>query len=189
MAVPEKTVLKPKDPILVNSDEWATFSIRKVKVVSQDNGELASLLSAHKDHPVKVTGQLQEIEEDYQHLSRLLFSIFTASLANNGSTVLDPSYQRKTIELNSVTTYAFAEYQDGSYGFWAAGQAGWFEFDSSASAYRSIHHQMSEATSLLYFLADKLRRTAKQKPKLIPKEHNKYVMRLFRDVGYALRPS
>ena len=72
MAVLEEAVLKPlikpKNPALINSDDWPIFSLRKGKVVSQDNGKPVSLLSAHKDHPVKVTGQLLEIEDDLQSL-------------------------------------------------------------------------------------------------------------------------
>ena len=77
MAVPEeallKPIVKPKNPALINSDDWPTFSLRKGKVVSQDNGEPVSLLSAHKYHPVKVTGYLLEIEDDLQHLGKHLY--------------------------------------------------------------------------------------------------------------------
>ena len=62
-----KPLAKPKPPALSNSDDWPIFSIKKVKVVSQDTGELVSLLSAQKGHPVKVTGQLCEIDDEYQH--------------------------------------------------------------------------------------------------------------------------
>ena len=71
-AVPEgsflKPLSKPKDPALINSDDWPIFALKKVKVVSQQTGELVSLLSAHKDNPVKVTGQLLEIDDVNQHL-------------------------------------------------------------------------------------------------------------------------
>lgn len=88
MAVPEEAVIKPtfkpKNPALINTDDWPTFSLRKGKVVSQESGEPVSLLSAHKDHPVKVTGYLLEIEEDLQHLGtsneRMQFRVSTERL-------------------------------------------------------------------------------------------------------------
>ena len=83
MAIPEESVLKPlvkpKDPAFINSDDWPTFCLRKGKVVSQDNGEMVSLLSAHKGHPVKVTGQLLEIEDDLQPLSTQLHHLLHAA--------------------------------------------------------------------------------------------------------------
>ena len=72
MAVSEETVLEPKSGSLVNTDDWASFSIAKVSVVSKENGQLISLLSANKDNPVKVTGRLQEVEEKHQHLGTQL---------------------------------------------------------------------------------------------------------------------
>lgn len=59
-----KPLAKPKPPALSNSDEWPIFSIKKVRVVSQDTGELVSLLTAQKGHPVTVTGQLMKVEDD-----------------------------------------------------------------------------------------------------------------------------
>ncbi len=72
MAVPEEAVLKPtfkpKNPALINTDDWPTFSLGKGKVVSQNSGKPVSLLSAHKEHPVKVTGSLLDVEDELQHL-------------------------------------------------------------------------------------------------------------------------
>lgn len=74
MVVPEdailKPVFKPKNPALINPDDWPTFSLRKGNVVSQGSGQPVSLLSARKDHPVKVTGYLLDIEDDLQHLGK-----------------------------------------------------------------------------------------------------------------------
>lgn len=101
----------------------------------------------------------------------------------------DPDYEKRPIELTHVTTYAFAEYLDGTYGFWAAGKAGWFEFDSFASSYRSIHNHMNEATSLLYTLADRLRQSnVRTASSLEGGNLNKYMLRLFNHVGDMVWP-
>lgn len=64
MAILEEDVLKPKDPSLRNSDEWPTFNFKKINVTSSKTGEQASLLSAHKGHPVTVSGKLDKIDSD-----------------------------------------------------------------------------------------------------------------------------
>ena len=80
--------------------------------------------------------------------------------------------------------YAFAEYLGGSYGFWAAGKAGWFEFDSVVPSYRSIHSRMGEATSWIYVLADRIKMSrfknpiATEGPRL-----EKYMQSVFSDVS------
>ena len=94
----------------------------------------------------------------------------------------DKRYREKAIELRNVTTYAFAEYEDGTYGFWAAGKAGWFEIQSSASSFKETYSLMNEAASMFYMLADKLRRAIKKRPKLSVKELDKYTRVLFREV-------
>lgn len=73
----------------------------------------------------------------------------------------DPKYRNKAIELVNVVAYAFAEFQDGSYGFWAAGKAGWFEIKEPVAACRESYNMMKEAASMFYHLADKLRRARK----------------------------
>lgn len=96
------------------------------------------------------------------------------------------------MELRNVTTYAFAEYEDGSYGFWAAGKAGWFEIQSPASSYKETYSLMNEAASMFYMLADKLRRAIKKRPKLNAKELEKYTRVLFKEylaLGKSLRLS
>ena len=64
MAFLEEDVLKPKDPSLHNSDEWPTFNLKKISVTSSETGEQASLLSAHKGHPVTVSGKLEKVDSD-----------------------------------------------------------------------------------------------------------------------------
>ena len=64
MAVLEEDLLYPKDPSLGNSDEWPTFSLKKISITSQKTGELCSLLAAHKAHPVTVSGKLEKLDSD-----------------------------------------------------------------------------------------------------------------------------
>ena len=98
-------------------------------------------------------------------------------------TVLDQSYTSTYIELEIVTYYAFAEYDDGTYGFWAAGKAGWFELQSPAGSFRDIYDKMNEAASIFYTLADRLKRAHRRAPSLTTKEVHKYARKTFRNVG------
>jgi len=64
MPVSEESILKPRPPNLHNSDDWPAFSLGKVTITSQLNGEQVSLLSAHKGNPLKVSGRLVEVEDE-----------------------------------------------------------------------------------------------------------------------------
>ena len=99
--------------------------------------------------------------------------------------VKNDKYRSKTIELDSTTTYAFAEYDDGTYGFWAAGKAGWFELKDPVPLFRTTFEGMNEAASMFYMLADKLRRAHKTNPKLSVKGLERYANNVFRDVSHA----
>ena len=79
-------------------------------------------------------------------------------------------------------TYAFAEYEDGTYGFWAAGKAGWFEIHSASNAYQETYDKMNEAASMFYMLADKLKRSHNPHPKLSRKRTDQYANQVFQDV-------
>lgn len=68
MAIPEEDILEAKDPNIMDTDKWPSFSLRKVSVVSMRNGQTMSLLEAHQDSPVKVSGQLETISKDELHL-------------------------------------------------------------------------------------------------------------------------
>ena len=183
MSVPEEEILHPSDP-LSNPDDWASFGLRKVKVVSQETGELVSLLTASTQRKLTMLGQLDEVAEVYQNQREETKAeeLVAHGKLSDCQTVRTKEHQRRTIEVKDIRTYAFAEYEDGTYGFWAAGKAGWFEIETPAASYKAIHKQMNEATSLLYTLADKLRRAQKAKPKLIQKELDKYVKRVCADV-------
>lgn len=91
-------------------------------------------------------------------------------------------YRNLPIEISNVTCYAYAEFEEGEgYGFWAAGEAGWFEIESTVPEYQPIHHDMCIATSLLYFIADKYRNS--RKSKFTRSELGPYMRRIFREVS------
>lgn len=96
----------------------------------------------------------------------------------------DPKYRSKTIEVVNVVAYAFAEFQDGSYGFWAAGKAGWFEVKEPVSACQESYNMMKEAASMFYHLADKLRKARKNGHNLSRKSVENYANNIFREVHH-----
>ena len=68
MAVAEEDLLEAKDRRIEDTDEWPSFSLRKVNIVSMRNGQQMSLLEAHHNSPVKVSGQLETVGKDQLHL-------------------------------------------------------------------------------------------------------------------------
>ena len=66
MHVKEEDILEPREPSL-HPDDWASFNIKKVRVTSQKTGREVSLLSAKSGNPVKVTGKLEEMDDDLLH--------------------------------------------------------------------------------------------------------------------------
>jgi hypothetical protein len=85
--------------------------------------------------------------------------------------------------------YAFAECEDGTFAFWAAGKAGWFETQGPASSFKATYNKMEEAASIFYMLADELRRAHKRVPKLTSKSINEYASQIFEDVNQPCYPS
>ena len=169
MTVPEESVLQPRLRSFEHSDDWPNFSLSRFNVTSQQTGQQVSLLSANKAHPVRVTGRVDSVDDEWKHLIR------------------DKRLRERTIALNDITTYAFAEYNDGTHGFWAAGQAGWFEVQNVLSTYEKIYASMDEAASIFYMLADKLRRAVKKRPKFTPKALDKYATQIFNDVCQIIK--
>ena len=90
-------------------------------------------------------------------------------------------YRNKVIELTDVTTYAYAEYDDGSFGFWAAGKAGWFELRDPAPAYKHMFASMNEATAMFYTIADKTTRAYKSHRTMSAKAVASYATVVFKD--------
>ncbi|KAL4890246.1 hypothetical protein BDV59DRAFT_185121 [Aspergillus ambiguus] len=132
----EDSVLAPRDPSLVDENDWEEFSLSEVRVLVPGKSRYANLLAASEDNPVQVTGCLDEVEEEQESL------------------ILDPDYLSKRIVLENVTHYAYGQHNDGEVGFWVAGRAGWFSI-SPARGYRNMFIDVVEAIDLLYFLADR----------------------------------
>lgn len=81
-----------------------------------------------------------------------------------------------------MTTYAFAEYDDGSFGFWAAGKAGWFEIKDPSIAFQRTYNMMNEAASMFYMVADKMKRSRKRYINPSVQRLERYAKGIFRDV-------
>lgn len=63
MAVSEALVLWPRDPSIVDSDDWPVYSLRQVNVLSQLTGETVSLFTANGNHPLRVVGYLEKTDK------------------------------------------------------------------------------------------------------------------------------
>lgn len=102
------------------------------------------------------------------------------------TTVRDPKYKTRAIELTDISTYAFAEFEDGSHGFWAAGKAGWFEIKAPAVPFQHTFDMMNEAASMFYLLVDKLRRARKSSLSYTAKYADQYATKIFKDVSHFI---
>ncbi|KAJ9209577.1 hypothetical protein DTO166G4_8827 [Paecilomyces variotii] len=141
----EENVLAARDPSIDDENDWQEFSLTDVKVLIPGKSRYANLLTASADNPVRVTGSLDEVEEEQESL------------------VLDEDYLSKRIVIDNVTHYAYGQHDDGEVGIWVAGQAGWYSI-TPARGYRPVFNEMVEAIDLLYFLADRhQRRRGKRK--------------------------
>ncbi|KAJ9257856.1 hypothetical protein DTO212C5_8793 [Paecilomyces variotii] len=141
----EENVLAARDPSIDDENDWQEFSLTDVKVLIPGKSRYANLLTASAENPVRVTGSLDEVEEEQESL------------------VLDEDYLSKRIVIDNVTHYAYGQHDDGEVGIWVAGQAGWYSI-TPARGYRPVFNEMVEAIDLLYFLADRhQRRRGKRK--------------------------
>ncbi|MCJ1376958.1 hypothetical protein MMC17_000048 [Xylographa soralifera] len=164
MVLHEGEVLLPLDAsIKGDTDQWPEFALNNVKIVSQQTREPVSLLSAHARSLVVVEGVLEDVDEE------------------NESLVLTSTYRNRPITIDNVATYSFSVFEDGSFGFWAAGKAGWFEIKSMAKGYRKIFQDMKEATGMFYHLADKYRNCRTTMPKQSAKKLETHVKIQFKD--------
>ena len=185
MAVHEGLVLKAVDEsIRDDTDQWPEFSIKNVNVTSQATGELISLLGAHKSSPVCVQGTLEEVDPSHFDLGEVAKSSISSliSVLTVVELVKTSTYQERAIKINNVSTYSFSQFEDGTFGFWAGGQAGWFEIASASRAYQNIYQEMNEATGMFYFLADKYKKTRKSFASATAKSCEKYLSTWFNDV-------
>ena len=71
MHVREEALLEARKSSLQNPDDWPTFHISNICVTSQNTGKKVSLLSAHVNNAVCVSGKLEEIEDGFLNLGAL----------------------------------------------------------------------------------------------------------------------
>ncbi|OAX81166.1 hypothetical protein ACJ72_04493 [Emergomyces africanus] len=145
-----ENVLAARDPTLNDENDWEEFALTDVKVLVPGKTRYANILSASADNPVRVTGQLEIVEEEQEEL------------------VLDDSYRNKRVLIDNVTHYAYGQHDDGEIGLWVAGSAGWFSI-APARGYKPMFNEMVEAIDLLYFLADKHQKSRRRGQKWNPK--------------------
>ena len=78
--------------------------------------------------------------------------------------------------------YSFSQFEDGTFGFWGAGQAGWYKI-SPGPMYRGIYADMEEALSIFYFVADKYNGIRKMDSKNSAHSIEHQISKLFEEVG------
>ncbi|KAL8750485.1 MAG: hypothetical protein Q9184_006412 [Pyrenodesmia sp. 2 TL-2023] len=162
--LPVNDILGPVDG-KIHSDDWPIHHLKKVNVVSQQTQQCVSLLESHRNHAVQVTGVIQSIDPSH------------------ACTVLDRRWRSQRIEINNVSFWAFSQEEDKSVSLWASSSAGWFELHDPLPQYRDTFVGMHEAVSMLYYLADKWRRSRKGYAYMKTKELDNYVKSVFRDVS------
>lgn len=64
----EENVLAARDPSIDDENDWQEFSLTDVKVLIPGKSRYANLLTASADNPVRVTGSLDEVEEEQESL-------------------------------------------------------------------------------------------------------------------------
>lgn len=72
MPVSEVTLLRARDPSIVNSDDWPVFPLKRVKIVSNSTGLPVSLFTAHQGHAIRVIGYLDKIGAENAHMGECL---------------------------------------------------------------------------------------------------------------------
>ncbi|KAK6004442.1 hypothetical protein QM012_008304 [Aureobasidium pullulans] len=134
----ESSVLRPRDPAQVNSDDWPEFELKQAFVFDPEDPERAPVSLLHAGHyrPLSITGKLEP-----------------PNSRNIGSWLDNSVHRAVQIELTDIKEFSYGEYGDGSLDIWAAGQAGWFTIKPSR-AYRETYSEMTQALKLLYFMAD-----------------------------------
>ena len=183
MVLHEGEVLLPLDAsIRGDTDQWPEFALNNVKIVSQQTREPVSLLSAHARALAVVEGTLEDVDEENESLGVFSCTMRPGKLLTS-IIVLTSAYRNRPITIENVATYSFSVFEDGTFGFWVAGKAGWFEIKSMAKGYRKIFQDMKEATGMFYHLADKYRNCRTTMLKQSAKKLEIHVRIQFQDVG------
>ncbi|GAB7357834.1 hypothetical protein MBLNU230_g0006t1 [Neophaeotheca triangularis] len=149
---PETAILKPRDPALdLDTDAWPEFILKDAEVYPQEseaNGESISLLLASEHNPLTLTGRVAAPTAK------------TRSLYLNAGSI---PKQGQRVVVESVKSFAYGQYPDGSIALWAAGKAGWFLLKPSR-AYKPRFTEMTQAIEALYWLADHYREDGNSDP-------------------------
>lgn len=176
-------MLQPRKTSHKDSNDWPQFDLKQVTITSLKTGQNASLLSASPENPLKVCGKLKPIDDDLIHLSKFADPRLRVISSDGIYAVKEKAYINDYVTLAHVTLYSFAEYDDGTYGFWAAGKAGWFGVQGPASSFRSTYDKMNEAASIFYMLADRWRRSSTPASNLDRKGLKRLVSKIIHAVG------
>jgi hypothetical protein len=134
----ETTILRPRDPLQLNSDEWPEFELNNAFVYDPQDptGAPVSLLHAGTYRPLSISARLEPPN------------------TRNFASWLDTSVTRAVpIQLTDIKEFSYGEYGDGTVDIWAAGQAGWFNIRPGRH-YKDEYTNMIQALKLLYFAAD-----------------------------------
>ena len=92
--------------------------------------------------------------------------------------------------VQNVERYSFSQFEDGTFGFWAGGKAGWFELIEPTRSFRQLFEDMNEATHMLYFLVDKSKNSRKSFSKATARDvahHTRQLFNVVRDESCSLR--
>nr|POF14065.1 hypothetical protein CFP56_03089 [Quercus suber] len=133
--VPETAILKP-----LPLDDDDDLQLCDCRVLDTNTKQPISLLTAATFNAVTVIGTLNPLPKDKWHH------------------YTNPEHRNKThhIEITNVTRNAFGEYDDGSFGLWAAGQTGWYDI-KGAGEYNAMMDFMRDDIRTFYFVADAYR--------------------------------
>jgi hypothetical protein len=87
----EEQVLKTRDPSVDDENEWEEFSLIDVKVLIPGKSRYANLLATSLEHPVRVLGCLDEIEEEQAHLGMFTVTLTPAACDASAIAVIAPT--------------------------------------------------------------------------------------------------
>ena len=180
--LPEDQLLLGLDPsIHDDSDAWPEFSLTEVTVESSRGKELVSLIEANYNCPVNITGILGI---PTRANSKYCISSQNPPLCcqTYRLKVRAPYHQKHAIRVADVVMYSFSQFEDGTFGFWGAGRAGWYRIRSSMSYY-AMFAGMEEAVAMFYFLADKCSGMLGSQVKTSRHANETRALKLFDEVG------